>query len=214
MLIIDEKIIILHMKKCGGTSFCRGLIDCIDNERLEFYGYTKEGEDRSAKSKDKGGLWKHSTAREARVSMGAERYDKLQVWFVATRPYWDRVASFYYYAKRHNDEDATKYTFAADLSFSDYINSRYMLKDKITDFVCDDHNKCIVDRIVRYEEIQRMYSRLVRKLGIENHRIPSLNANPTPQNYVLKYSGDDWAHLARKFKDEIEFLNTTTRLAP
>lgn len=214
MLIIDDNILILHMKKCGGTSFCRGLIDQLPANRIEFYGYTAEGEARSQSSKKNGSVWKHSTAKEALAYLGAERFEEMDKWFVATRPYWERVASFYFYAKRHNERDASKYPFAGKLSFEEYIQSRHMLRETVPDYVCDDNGKCLVNRIVRYDHIGNMYRRLAKRLSLEDWAIPNHNANPVKTDYMQHYDGISWAHLARKFQSEVDFLSKTKRIVP
>lgn len=214
MLVIDGEILILHMKKCGGTSFCRGLIDQISDTRLEYYGYTSDGEVRSQSSKAAGGVWKHSSALEARQHFGPERFAQMEKWFVSTRPYWERVASFYFYAKRHNQRDPGKYPFAGELSFAEYIRSRHMLSETVNDYVCDEAGNCLVDRIVRYDDLGKIYRRLANRFGAENPTIPNRNRNPVKTDYLSDYNGEDWAHLARKFKSEIDFLSTTDRIVP
>jgi len=86
MLIIDNKIVIAHMKKCGGTSVCKGLIETLPQERVQYLGYTAEGEQRSARSRRKGGLWKHSSATDIVKNVPQARAD-LTVYLVSLRPW-------------------------------------------------------------------------------------------------------------------------------
>ena len=208
MLLIDKKILIVHMRKCGGTSFCRGLIDILPPERSYYLGYTKESEARSSASYREGGPWKHSTAHEAISKMGLNRED-LEVYLISMRPYWERLASFYLYAARHHQRDATKYPWVSEITnMSEYLESRFVNRDSVPEFACDPDGNSLVDHFVRFESIGSAYSDLCARLGFPDQEIPSLNRNPTvAQDYKSLFNDVDWANMKRMFQPEIDFID-------
>lgn len=208
MLLIDKKILIVHMRKCGGTSFCRGLIDILPPERCFYLGYTKESEARSSASYREGGPWKHSTAHEVISKMGLDR-ENLEVYLVSMRPYWERLASFYLYAVRHHQRDASKYVWVSEIkTISEYLESRFANRDSVPEFACDPDGNTLVDHFVRFESLGSTYSDLCARLGFAGQEIPSLNRNPTvAQNYKGLFSNTDWANITPRFQPEIDFIN-------
>jgi hypothetical protein len=206
MLIIDRKIVIVHMRKAGGTSFCRGLIDLLPPERVEFYGYTKEGEARSKEGNRAGGLWKHSTAREIFAKTGL-RKDRTKVFLISLRPYPERVASFYFYCQRHHERNRAKYPWIDGLAFSDYLRSPRVNDDTVPDFALAEDGSLLVDEFVPYDEIGQAYRKLCAELGFPRQRLPHLNANPDQvRDYRACYSADDLACLRDRFAEEEALL--------
>ncbi|TWI93968.1 hypothetical protein IQ03_04369 [Gemmobacter caeni] len=92
MLLIDNRILIVHMRKCGGTSFCSALIDLLTLKRLFFLGYTPEGEERSVRYRRRPeGVWKHATVETIHKGLHLDR-KALDIYLLSVRPWWERVA--------------------------------------------------------------------------------------------------------------------------
>ncbi|EPX84495.1 hypothetical protein ruthe_02175 [Rubellimicrobium thermophilum DSM 16684] len=206
MLIIDRKIVIVHLRKAGGTSFCRGLIDLLPPRRVEFYGYTREGEARSQAGARAGGLWKHAKAREILALTGL-RKDRTRVYLVSLRPYPERVASFYFYCQRHHRKNSAKYPWIDGMSFSAYLRSPYVNEDTVPDFALGADGALLVDEFVPYDRLEQTYRDLCAELGFPNQSLPRLNANPDQeQDYLSCYSAEDMTVLRKRFAAEEEFL--------
>lgn len=212
MLLIDDKTLIVHMRKCGGTSFCTGLIDLLPSERVFFLGYTPEGETRSARSRRKpGGIWKHSTTAELLTGLKRDAGD-LDIFLLALRPWWERVASYYFHARRYHQRDSKKHVWVKNLSFSDYLRSEHMNRDVLADFACDAAGQVLVDHFVGFDAIGEVYANLCDDLGLGKQEIPHLNANKVKDKLTgdgdLReiYSEADWAYAAEIYRPETELM--------
>lgn len=212
MLLIDNKIMIVHMPKCGGTSFCKSLVDTLEPERVFYLGYTPDGERRSVEYKEKTGLaWKHATAYELVKGLALDP-GELEIILVSTRPYWERVASFYLHAKRHNSRDAQRYAWVKDMSFSEYVRSSYFYKESIPEYSCDPEGKVLVNRFVKFSELSDEYAQLCRRLGYSGMTLPHLNANRYKEKMLGDkklgdlFSNDDWVFAKQCFKDELDLM--------
>lgn len=207
MLIIDGKIIIVHLRKTGGTSFCRGLIEALPPRRIDFYGYTAEGGERSTASRRAGGLWKHSTARQYFEMRGRpKRRDEIVI-VVSARNHLERVASFYEYARRRNAVEPARYAWSQKLSFAEYLRSRHLNRDSLQDFATAADGTLLADCIVPFDAIAQRFEDLCRHLGAAGARLPHLNANrDAPRSYAEMYSPEDIRHVDRIFAEETAFL--------
>jgi len=207
MLLIDKKILIVHMRKCGGTSFCRGLIDLLDEERIFYLGYTKESEGRSSASHKLGGPWKHSTANDVITKMDLDP-SALEIYLISLRPHWERTASYYYYAKRHNQRNPAKYVWVNDVGgLSGYLESRFALRDTVPQYACDDEGNTLVDHFVRFKNIGTAYAQLCSRLGFDGEVIPALNQNPaSAPDYKSMFSEEDLRKMRKRFRSELDFV--------
>ena len=205
MLIIDNKIVIAHMKKCGGTSVCKGLIETLPAERIQYLGYTAEGEQRSAKSRRKGGLWKHSTASEIVSSLKRDRGD-LTVYLVSLRPWQQRVASFYHHARRYNAEMG-KYKWVKGMSFSKFLRSPHVEEVERLDQFCKGDS---VDFFVRYSDLSRWYEGLLAQLNCPMRPLPTYNVGSTAKSssYLDMFSAEDLQLMSERFAAEDRLLAT------
>jgi hypothetical protein len=208
MLIVDDKIVIAHMRKCGGTAFCLGLIEQLPPERTEYLGYTVEGELRSKEKYRKREVWKHSSAIEI-----LNYYDISDpyVMLVSYRPYHQRVASFYFHCLRHNARDPKKYAWVHGKSFGEYLISKHAKLETVPHFACDDAGDPVVDEIVPFDQIAQRYDVLARELGLAKRSMPKLNVNPEPQDYRTLYGADDWEIVRPTLEAEREFMQQWTR---
>jgi hypothetical protein len=206
MLIIDDKILIIHMRKCGGTSFCSGLIKLLPPSRAEYYGYTAEGEARSTESFQNGGLWKHSTALDVLKRTPPDKFRKYRKLFVSVRPHYERVASYYFHMRRHNQRDPERYPAVRNLSFSDYLRSPYVIKESVVDFCTDEKGHQIVDELVEFKFLDKRYTKLANALGFPAQQIAKMNSNPDELDYNGLYTKENKKFIDKKFAKEIDFL--------
>ncbi len=207
MLIIDDRICFVHMHKCGGTSVCRAIIENVEPERLTFYGYTKEGEERSSESRKNDGVWKHSTALEIKERLGDDYWNKLEKRvFLSTRDPWERVASFFFYAKRHFERDPSKYPFIEDMSFTDFVLEAKFPKETILKFIQDNKGNRLVDELIDFNHLEEQTIELLSKYGIEIPKVEKLNANPHTIDYRQLYGSREKRFVTMFFQREINRL--------
>ncbi|MFW8637102.1 hypothetical protein [Cribrihabitans pelagius] len=213
MLVINNKIIIAHMKKCGGTSVCKGMIENLPAHSVEYWGYTPEGEDKSARSRRRGGVWKHSPVAEILDKLPGER-NNFTVYLISLRPWWDRVGSFYFHAKRYNKRTGTKYAWAENMSFSDYIRSPYMEEVEHLDRFCQGRDGAVLpDYFVSYDGLAGWYRERMAEFGVRDAELPEYNRGRAKfaDGYRALYTPGDFAYLEEKFAGETALA---ARLAP
>ncbi|MDE4134782.1 hypothetical protein PXK00_16815 [Phaeobacter sp. QD34_3] len=207
MLLVDGKILFVHMKKCGGTAFCKGLIDVLPPDRVFYLGYDADGEARSTASRRAGKIWKHSFAKEIRDELDPDGTEFKKVYLLANRPFWERVASFYLHCRRHNARSADKYPWVKGMSFKEYLRSDHAEFEQITDYALDDNGQNMVDVIVDFDQISETYKVACKEFGFSNQSMPILNANPIKVDYRSFYDLEDWNLVVSKYRGEIDFLN-------
>lgn len=204
MLIIDNKIVIAHMKKCGGTSVCKGLIETLAPERLAFWGYTPEGEQRSAQSRRRKGVWKHSPIPDILGKTDLKR-DDLTIYLISLRPWWDRVASFYFHAKRYHQKTGTKYPWVKDMDFSTFLRSPYIAEiEELNAFGATSDGTPLADVYVPYAGLSQWYTDLAASLGHPDATLPEYNRGRPKfaKGYRDTYSETDFALMAERFAPE------------
>lgn len=179
MLLIDEKILIIHMKKCAGKSVCKGIIKTLPDERLRYLGYTDESEAESTLARRNGKPWKHSTAAEA-IEWAGKPKSALEVILVSVRPWQDRLGSYYCYAKRRNQTYPDKYRWVADLNFLEFLRSDHIKQiERLDEFACDQNGAPLVDRLRQLRTDFGILSILDEKDGLSLfHTTASLQPEP------------------------------------
>jgi hypothetical protein len=212
VIIIDRQIVILHVRKSGGTSFCGKLVELLPAERIEFYGYTQEGEERSRISSQSGGLGKHDGVRNYLDRAPADVVDPTII-VVSARSHIDRVASFYEFSKRRFAQGGLAYSWAQDLSFSEYLRSGHVNREQLSDFSTDASGKVAVQHIVPFEELDSRFQSLAAHLGFPNAKLPKKNVNRARElPYRSMFNDDDLAFTEELFAGEISFLKENQKL--
>lgn len=204
MLIINNSIVIAHMKKCGGTSVCKGMAESLPAGTADYWGYTPEGEQKSAESRRGGGVWKHSTVAEIVDKLPHQR-QSLTIYLVSLRPWWDRVGSFYFHARKYNRRFPKKYTWVKDMSFSKYIRSEYISEVEHLDRFSQDANGAnLVDYFVPYDGLATWYQEILQKQGVEGAVLPGYNRGREKfsDGYMELYNDADFSYLQQEFAGE------------
>lgn len=215
MLIVNDRIVIAHMKKCGGTSVCKGMIESLPPDTIDYWGYTAAGEEKSALSRRRGKVWKHSPVADILNKLPRSR-DTSEIHLVSVRPWWDRVGSYYYHAKRYNGLDAKKYPWVTGMSLSDFIRSEYMDDvERLDQFCSDAEGRLLVDHFVDYDRIDDWYSTIMARLGVANAKLPTYNQGRKKfaDGYESLFDAADLAYLRQEFAGE-EALRARLHPAP
>jgi hypothetical protein len=202
MLIIDDQVLLIHMRRAGGTTLCTGLINLLKNDvPLDYLGYNRPDEPRGSPEFLAGAganLAGHATAYEIKCAIGTERFDKLEKWLVSDRPLWERIASMYCYCKRRHKENPSQYPFIKDMSFPKYLRSRWGLKDTKYNYGCDPNGYWIVDRVVSYYALQGEFASLAKRWNKNIVALPIINMNHDRTDYRMLYGADDWEYIEQR----------------
>lgn len=208
MLIIDERVAIIHMQKCGGTTVCKGLIGALPAGRLKAYGYNAEGNARARQSRPINGLWKHATASDLRRAVGDEKFADLDVYCVSSRDPWSRTGSYYHYAKRHNQNSPDKYKEFSEMSFDDFVLANNFPSETLMDFTHDrDTGEQLVSEVFDFNDLDGQTCALAKKYGWPEPKMKRHNANPETVDYMAMYTAQTSQHVADYFAQEIAWLD-------
>ena len=134
------------------------------------------------------GLDKHSSASQIRNVVGAELWDSLLTFSVVRHPItrlqslyswlggvdragdrgrWGRLAPRSRPVHREPWSWPTMQAYVASASFSDFIRRPEVAQGFVPQFdVLADQGQCIVDRVLRYENLEAEFSALMLELGI------------------------------------------------
>ncbi|WP_412074400.1 hypothetical protein [Tritonibacter mobilis] len=196
MPIINKRIVIAHMKKCGGTSVCKGIVVALPSHSVKHWGYTLEGEKRSARSRRSGGIWKHSPVADTLAKL-PKAHSALTVYLASLRPWWDRVCSYYFNAKRHNQLTGTKYAWVANMSFAEYIRRPYLEEVVYRDRFCKNSEGIVrPEHFVSYE--------LMAGLRVQDASLSAHNMGHArfSDGYCMLYKLGDFAYKEETFAGE------------
>lgn len=208
MLIIDDRIVIVHMRKAGGTSFCKGLLKVLPIERLTAsFGYVKKGSaGQETASSAWPGLHKHSSAADFLAARGGSK-GNYRLILISVRPYLERVASFYFYCRQAHGRDPNRYPWIEGMSFPAYLNSTHVYRDTVPGFATSAAGDVLIDDFVDYRQLGNAYTGLCEELGFPDQVLPRLNISKgQKKDYLTMYNPKNLARVKELFKEEEEFL--------
>ena len=195
-----HKFIFIHIYKNAGSSINTALADyCYLNHQQRFFKYTG-----IKKFKDRWDFEQHVKARELRLLTGKKIWDSYLKFGVVRNP-WDWQVSLYHYIlmdTSHYDHNLIK----SFKTFDNYLKWRVSGNfETQLEFLTDEKNKIIVDKVLKYESINEGFSRLCDDLNIEA-TLPHRNKS-NHDNYKTYYSRHTKELLKDAFKTDIEFFN-------
>lgn len=189
------------------------MIESLPPDAVEYWGYTSEGEEKSAISRRRGNVWKHSPPTDILRKLPLKRAET-SIYLVSIRPWWDRVGSYFFHAKKHNRMNDRKYPWVADMSISEFIRSGYMADVEHLDRFCtDETGEILVDYFIDYPGIAEWYVGFMEELGVSGATLPAYNRGRPKfaAGYRNIFSPKDFEHLSQAFSGETALLG---RLRP
>ncbi|MFW6026019.1 MAG: sulfotransferase family 2 domain-containing protein [Candidatus Woesearchaeota archaeon] len=195
MLISHKhKFIFIHIPKTGGTSvrntlnpFCNTVKDLNDSE--------------TNKTKTK-----HIKARELKKLLPKETWNKYFKFAFVRNP-WDRITSIYKFNIEHQQpgyKDYKEKDFASFLEMI-YQGKKVHISEPQKDYVCDEKGNLIVDFVGHFENLDKDFKYICKKLGIRK-KLKLLN--PSNHEYYKKmYNKTTKKMVNSLFKEDIEFFN-------
>jgi len=150
----------------------------------------------------------HQTAREKIEEIGLKKWNRKLTFAVVRNP-WDKVVSHYYYRVKTNQTGLRD----NPIDFKDWVKRTYGKKDAVyydkpkmfmpqTDWITDNKNNIVVDEVIRFENIEDEFSRVLDKIN-KKVRLPHMKKSGR-DDYWLYYD-DDTAEIVRKwFYSDIE----------
>ena len=206
-----HRFIFLRTEKTGGTSLTAALkAACAPGDtypgqirprwsrRLPFaYGGLQR------RMPDLFGLHPHATARQARRVLGREIFDTYFKFAIERNP-WDRQVSLYTHREWKKGKDNTD--FDRDMRSLVYRSSEHCRLDNWSVYAIG--NEIVVDRILRYENLEADVKDVCQGLGLDlGDRLPRLrDYRGSRAHYSVYYSNATRDMIARWYRREIDAL--------
>jgi hypothetical protein len=203
MLISDKhKFIFIHNPKAAGSSVFETLkpyanVMCRHNIRqLNYYLHKFFG---NVYSLCNYGM--HISAAELRRDIPKRKWDRFFKFGIVRNPY-DRAASFFFYLRARPDSD--KYEEFKSLgTFKNYIlklrNEHW--KETQQYYFTDEHGGLLVDRIIKFENLQEEFAGVMQSLNLPRVALPVVNARKTKKKY-LEHLDNEVLEIMNELYDE------------
>ncbi len=195
----SRKFVFVHVNKCGGTSMVKALVPYLDLERdivLGGEGFEKQ----SQKYMKEYGIYKHSSAIKIRKFLGEKVWDDYYTFAFVRNP-WDKILSTYFwFLKTHWGEKGKGGAIRRLPDFTAYVRSKF-LDEKSCSWFVYDKEKCIVDDIFRFEEMQKSFKNVCMNIGIPPANLPFLNATREmrKESYSTYYTAETRSIIEEKY---------------
>lgn len=210
--------IFIHIQKAGGSSI-QQLFQQLDPELVTNIAIDP------AKNRPK-----HCFASDIEKAIGSELFLKYTK-FSAVRNPFDRLVSWYWMLRTHSFEeenpdvietegDVVHFALRESLrkytrNFEDFVNlpvqhqselfDRFLVNQ--LDFLSDDTG-IIVDRVLRFENLQQDFTGLAEHLGI-NGQLPHMNKTPRDADYRKYYNATTKQVVAERFHRDLDYFDYT-----
>ncbi|MCX6722123.1 MAG: sulfotransferase family 2 domain-containing protein [Candidatus Staskawiczbacteria bacterium] len=155
---------------------------------------------------------RHITALEYKEKLGEDIFNSLFKFSFVRNP-WDRVVSLYHYRVMTNQtglkDNPIPFNEWVELTFK-LKDKRYYDKEKM--FMpqvrwLSDGEKIIVDFICRFENIEKDFDYVCKKLKISNAVLPHLKKSERLKDYRVYYNEKSKEIVGDFFKDDIKLFN-------
>ena len=148
--------------------------------------------------------YNHMPATEVKAGVSDQIWKSYYKFCIERNP-WDRVISLYYWRPHNNSDEG--------VMFNDFVHSDALkiLKKRGIDLYTLNH-KVIVNRILRFENIEEEMARLKRKLGLDaDILLPRAKSHTRKDRrpYVEVYSKKEQLAVAKMFDREIRLMGYT-----
>lgn len=174
-----NNIIYVHIPKCAGTSISKLL-----------YGRDP---------------WHYSCSELRRLDK--KKYDSYYKFSVVRNP-WERIASTYYYAVAHaQDNPKTTISFITKYkSFEDFViygMSSDLVENHYFFWSSDKYLDKPIDKIIRFEDIEWEFPRFCKDMGISGE-LPRENMSKRRKSYKDEYNSEMKEKIGFLYKDDID----------
>ena len=148
-------------------------------------------------------IFKHVRPLEIQRLMNRSKWDAYFKFCFVRNPF-ERLVSLYSY---HRQGVPETHPLATKLTFEDWISAggSGSAQRLMSEFVCDDAGKVIVDFIGRYEDLQSSFQTVCDRLDIED-RLPHLNRS-RHAHYSTYYTDRARREVEQRFARDLEMFD-------
>ncbi|MBK0398564.1 hypothetical protein H0I76_05145 [Limibaculum sp. M0105] len=209
----DFRLIFVRTEKTAGTSIEVALRAALGDDSADGHGAARPRWARfspvhhgalTRRLPELFGLHPHATARQIRRVLGKDIFDSYFTFAVDPNP-WDRQVSLYY--QRQRKRAAPVFEFDRHIRSRLYRATEYVRLNNWGIYA--DGDSIMVDRVLRYEEIETALPKLLFEIGVREridlpraragHRVPC-------RSYRDEYTPESRALIASWYPKEIEAL--------
>ena len=175
MISHQHKCIFIHIPKTAGTSVENLIWPEIDQRTADdlWMGFTND----FGNQYQTGGL-QHLKASQIREVVGEEIFNSYYKFSVVRNP-WDKCISQFVYTKQKNKSLRKYLGVNRFTSLKKYLRliekKEHVQWMKQVDFLYDDEGNCLVDKIIKYENINREFGEVLSELGLPEMKLPHEN---------------------------------------
>lgn len=192
MISFERKFIFLHYPKTAGNSLQNHLIQFSSDEKV-CEAVHQDGKERFQVVNRVLGTRKHSKLKDYENALGTDKLSEYFVFSTIRNP-WDRLVSRFFSPHQKN-------RFWDRSEFIKLVES----EDTFEDFYFTLGNKKL-DYIIRFESLDKDYSKVCDHLNISQPRLIKRNAS-IHEAYKYYYDDELIEMVAKKYQREIELGN-------
>ncbi|WP_422033514.1 sulfotransferase family 2 domain-containing protein [Reyranella sp.] len=203
----EHRAIFIHIPKSGGTSVHQYLKAKTGGERWDFYG-RKFGDRKDLETLRLRSPVTNRVLRQAQHLTGAHIKGIVSddVWnsyfkFAVVRNSWDRIVSYYEYARQTGGRDGTDV-----LSFKEWFYERNPFPRALP-YIQTEPGKIAIDYVIRFEKLVEGLGEVCAKTGIPFSAADFPHAMKTKRKHYTEYYDDDMRKMvADRLGEDIEFF--------
>ncbi len=208
MISHNYKCIFVHIPKTGGSSI-ENVIWPLKSDRVVENLWM--GLVRPYYNKYQMDGLQHLTSNQIKTEVGSKVFSSYYKFSVVRNP-WEKAVSQFIYTKHKRKDlrkiiDMTKWT-----SFEKYLNliseNEHTHWMKQVNFICDKNGTIMVDKIIRFENIEKEFELIRQHLGIQNITLPHVNKSKR-KHYTKYYNKRTIQIISNLYKEDIELFNYT-----
>lgn len=196
MLISHKhRFIFIHIPKNAGISMKLALMEAADD--WESIAYV------------------HATASEVRNKVGRDIWDNYFKFAFVKNP-WDRAVSFYFWSRGKKRKDTLKvYSELNRMNYDEW--AQWLSEQELNklpahvwlqkSFVTDMKDNLLVDYVGRFENLDRDWNFVCRKIGIKKK--PLTNHHTSMHEHYMEYYGHEGQAkmlIQKTYKEDIDFF--------
>lgn len=202
------KWIFIHIPKTGGSSIARYMYE-QSGTPLELWGRIKSRDRERFGLQDAREvdcpdryqhLYHHLRAAEVRKVVGDEVWTVYTKFTVIRNP-WDRLVSFYEYARQTGERGGT-----AGRSFEEWVEYRSLFP-KMSPYIMSEEGDILVDYVIRFENLMEDFKQMHERLGSKYtpSQIPH-EKKTVRDDYRCYYTSALAQKVYDELKEEIDFF--------
>lgn len=208
-MISDKyKCIFVHIPKTGGSSI-EDVIWPLESDKVVenlWMGFIKPYYNKY----QTGGL-QHLTCKQIKTHVGFEVFNSYYKFTVVRNP-WEKAVSQFIYMK-HVRKDLRKFIGMTKwTSFKKYLKliskKEHVQWMKQVDFICEKNGKIMVDKVIRFENIEKEFELVRQHLGIPDIKLPWVNKSKR-KHYTEYYNKRTIQMVSNLYKEDIKAFNYT-----